>query len=245
MRHKGTPIHYALKSPKVGEVVCPKYSYRLGRSKTVVLHTRLGKVLYFLPRQPSFDLVARTIHRHNARRQAGLKAQSIWRAADPTCNMVACRVGCPYNATMPHTALIHDQATRLLRQRDAAVTPARVRVLQLLLASDAAMSHQALQQAAAASGQPFDKVTLYRVLDWLAAQGLAHSIAGHDRVRRFSLAGAHHAHAHFECDTCGRLFCLPGNPAVTPPALPPGFLSQRLDITVRGRCADCAPSSVA
>lgn len=144
---------------------------------------------------------------------------------------------------MPHTALIHDQATRLLRQRDAAVTPARVRVLQLLLASDAAMSHQALQQAAAASGQPFDKVTLYRVLDWLAAQGLVHSVPGHDRVRRFSLMSAHHAHAHFECGACGRLFCLHGKLAAPTPEMPEGFKPERLDITVHGRCADCAASA--
>lgn len=135
---------------------------------------------------------------------------------------------------------IQDQASLLLLQCGATATPARVRVLQLLLAADAAMSHQALQQAASASGQPFDKVTLYRVLDWLVEQGLLHSITGHDRVRRFSLSGAHHTHAHFECDACGRMFCLPGNMTAISPDLPPGFLSQRLDITVHGRCADCA-----
>lgn len=146
-----------------------------------------------------------------------------------------------YNGLMPASSLIHDQATRLLLQHGAVITPARVRVLQLLLAADAAMSHQALQQAASASGQPFDKVTLYRVLDWLVAQGLLHSVTGHDRVRRFSPMHAHAAHAHFECDACGRLFCLPGNPAATSPDLPPGFLPQRIDMTVHGRCADCVP----
>lgn len=135
---------------------------------------------------------------------------------------------------------ILDQATRLLRQRRAAATPARVRVLQLLLAADAAMSHQALQQAANASGQRFDKVTLYRVLDWLVAQGIVHSVTGHDRVRRFSLLSAHHAHAHFECRGCGRLFCLNGDLSAAIPEMPQGFLSERLDITVHGRCAHCA-----
>lgn len=140
---------------------------------------------------------------------------------------------------------IHDQATRLLHQRGVTATPARVRVLQLLLAADAAMSHQALQRAAAASGQPFDKVTLYRVLDWLAAQGLVHSVTGHDRVRRFSLMSAHHTHAHFECGNCGRLFCLHGDLAAAPPELPPGFAPERLDMTVHGRCADCAAAAPA
>lgn len=138
----------------------------------------------------------------------------------------------------PHP--VHDQATRLLQQRGAALTPARVRVLQLLLAADAAMSHQDLQLAASGGGQSFDKVTLYRVLDWLVAQGLVHSVTGHDRVRRFSPLHSHASHAHFECRDCGRLFCLGNHAPLAGPVLPPGFEPDHLDITVHGRCADCA-----
>ncbi len=133
-----------------------------------------------------------------------------------------------------------DQAARLLHLRGATATRARVRVLQLLLTADAAMSHHELQQAAA-SGQTFDKVTLYRVLDWLVAQELVHSITGQDRVRRFSLVRAHHGHAHFECSDCGRLFCLHSAMATAIPDVPSGFIPVMLDITVRGHCADCAP----
>lgn len=137
---------------------------------------------------------------------------------------------------------IQDQATRLLLQRGATATPTRVRVLQLLLAADAAMSHQALQQAATASGPAFDKVTLYRVLEWLVGQGLVHSVTGADRVRRFSPMLAHASHAHFECNDCGRLFCLHGTLPLSRPEIPEGFQPDRLDITVHGRCADCAAS---
>ena len=144
---------------------------------------------------------------------------------------------------MPTPSVVHDQATRLLQQHGAVLTPARARVLQLLLAADAAMSHQALQQAASASGQPFDKVTLYRVLDWLVAQGLVHSVMGHDRVRRFSPMQAHSTHAHFECRDCGRLFCLRGTLPLAKPEIPEGFQPDHLDITVHGRCADCAMSA--
>jgi len=146
---------------------------------------------------------------------------------------------------MPIPSPRHDQATRLLQQRGASITPTRVRVLQLLLTADAAMSHQALQQAASASGQgqPFDKVTLYRVLDWLVAQGLVHSVTGHDRVRRFSPMQAHTTHAHFECNDCGRLFCLHGTLPLARPEIPEGFQPERLAITVHGRCADCAASA--
>ena len=105
------------------------------------------------------------------------------------------------------------------------------------------MSHQALQQAASSSGLPFDKVTLYRVLDWLVAHGLVHSVTGHDRVRRFSPLHAHTTHAHFECNDCGRLFCLNDTLPLGRPDMPAGFQPDYLDVTVHGRCADCAISA--
>ncbi len=136
----------------------------------------------------------------------------------------------------------HDQAVRLLQERGATATPARVQVLQQLLAADTAVSHQTLMQAATAEAKPLDKVTLYRVLDWLVAQGLAHSVTGQDRVRRYGIAPLHHGHAHFECDSCGRLFCLEDRPSAQP-RTPPGFEARHIDVTVHGRCADCTRAS--
>ena len=132
----------------------------------------------------------------------------------------------------------HDEAVRLIQARGASATAARVRVLRELLAANTAVSHQTLMQDAAAEAQPFDKVTLYRVLDWLVAQGLAHSVTGQDRVRRYGVAPVHHGHAHFECDACGRLFCLEDRPRAQA-QVPAGFEARHVDVTVHGRCADC------
>ena len=136
----------------------------------------------------------------------------------------------------------HDKAVQLIKECGASATAARVQVLQLLLATNTTASHQALMQAATNEAQPLDKVTLYRVLDWLVAQGLAHSVTGQDRVRRFGVAHVHHGHAHFECDACGRLFCLADCPS-TQPRTPPGFEARHIDVTVHGRCAECLQAS--
>ncbi|OGU33951.1 MAG: hypothetical protein A2199_08755 [Hydrogenophilales bacterium RIFOXYA1_FULL_63_33] len=141
-----------------------------------------------------------------------------------------------------NSASHHDNAVRLIRECGASATTARVQVLQLLLAANTTVSHQALMQAATDEAQPLDKVTLYRVLDWLVAQGLAHSVTGQDRVRRFGVAHVHHGHAHFECDACGRLFCLADRPSAQP-RTPPGFEARHIDVTVHGRCADCVQTS--
>lgn len=146
----------------------------------------------------------------------------------------------PHKDSGHHNAGHRDTAVSRIEARGATATAARIQVLEMLLAAPSALSHHDLMAQARVAGRPLDKVTLYRVLDWLVAQTLAHSVTGRDRVRRFSAVQAHtHLHhAHFECDECGRLFCL-SEPAA-PPAAPPGFETRRVDLTLHGRCADCA-----
>jgi Fur family ferric uptake transcriptional regulator len=126
-----------------------------------------------------------------------------------------------------------------IRSAGARATPARIRVLQLLRAAPAAMTHHDIE--AALGGLSLDRVTLYRVLDWLAEAGLAHKSTDARGVFRFSVAaaGEHTAHAHFSCDACGRVFCLDAAPPA-PPNLPDGFSLSRMEIDLRGRCAACA-----
>lgn len=131
-----------------------------------------------------------------------------------------------------------DAVTAQIRQAGARATPARIRVLLLLRAATAAMTHHDLESALGAL--TLDRVTLYRVLDWLVDAGLAHKSTDARGVFRFSAAavGEHTAHAHFSCDACGRVFCLDAAPPA-PPALPHGFALSRMEIDLRGRCADC------
>lgn len=132
-----------------------------------------------------------------------------------------------------------DAVAAQIRASGARATPARIRVLQLLRTAPAALTHHDIEQAL--GDAMLDRVTLYRVLDWLVESGLAHKNADASRVYRFSLAapGEHTAHAHFRCEDCGRVFCLDAAPPA-PPVLPQGFRLARMDIDLRGRCAACA-----
>jgi len=130
-------------------------------------------------------------------------------------------------------------AQALLAQRGARTTRARVDVLAMLLASDEALSHHELEKRLA-RGHDIDRVTLYRVLEWLTAQGLAHKVPGEDRVWRYSAAApGHGAHPHFCCHDCGRIVCLEQSLRVTV-ALPSGFTRREIDVTVHGTCDACA-----
>jgi Fur family ferric uptake transcriptional regulator len=138
-------------------------------------------------------------------------------------------------------------ATALLRTTGERVTEPRVAVLEALLAFDHAASH--LDVTDALNGQAIDRVTVYRVLDWLVSVGLAHRIAGDDRVWRYMASntkksqkpGAQHSgHAHFTCDTCGQTFCLESVKPKIDLNVPHGFRTSEIDVKVRGRCAHCA-----
>ncbi|HEX4885965.1 MAG TPA: Fur family transcriptional regulator [Casimicrobiaceae bacterium] len=132
-------------------------------------------------------------------------------------------------------------AQALLASRGARATRARVDVLAVLLATGDALSHHDVERRLP-RGHGIDRVTLYRVLEWLTAQGLAHKVASDDRIWRFSAAGraGDGTHAHFRCSDCGRVICLEHArmPAIP---LPEGFRRADVEITVKGTCDACRP----
>jgi Fur family ferric uptake transcriptional regulator len=107
-------------------------------------------------------------------------------------------------------------AENQLRDSGLRVTDARIKVLAALLGAPYAFSHQDVQDTLV----DMDRVTLYRTLDCLTDAGLAHKIAGDDRVFHYNAAaveqGKHgedahiqqHQHGHFKCTRCARVFCI-------------------------------------
>ncbi len=136
---------------------------------------------------------------------------------------------------------IVDFARKQLDACGGRVTPARLTILALLLQTSTALSHQDIQDLLLRRGEAFDKVTLYRVLDWLVAQKLAHKLAGEDRIWRFNaVTNEQHIHPHFQCNSCGKLSCLDAVQLTLSP-LPAGFTLQAIDTTLRGVCPGCQP----
>ena len=138
------------------------------------------------------------------------------------------------------TANASAAAQEILRTVNARITRPRVAVLAELLTAPHALTHHEVAARVRRSLR-VDRVTIYRVLDWLVEKHLAHRIASDDRVWRYNAVADVHLddHVHFQCNRCGRVTCLDEevrNPGL---ALPPGFRSQQVEITVKGLCADC------
>ena len=140
---------------------------------------------------------------------------------------------------------VQARARAMIREIGARLTGPRLRVLSELLRADQALTHLDLQRRVEEGAEPIDRVTLYRVLDWLADNRLAHRVAGPDRVFRFSAQSTETPHGHFRCVQCGRMYCLGASAELERSVLatlPNGFTEQRVEVTVSGLCADCAPA---
>jgi len=127
-----------------------------------------------------------------------------------------------------------------IRAAGERLTAPRAAVLAVLLSSETALTHHEVEDALRAL-HCVDRVTVYRVLDWLVALGLAHRIAGEDRTWRFraNRDSSHEPHAHFTCSRCGKTVCLEDVAAPSRVRLPTGFLPQKVELTVQGLCAAC------
>jgi Fur family ferric uptake transcriptional regulator len=102
-----------------------------------------------------------------------------------------------------------EQAEAMIRRTGDRATSGRVRILAILLAEHRAITHHEIEKRLSGEHRP-DRVTLYRVLEWLNEKYFVHRVLSDDRVWRFRASvDAHpHHHAHFECKRCTRVICL-------------------------------------
>jgi Fur family transcriptional regulator, ferric uptake regulator len=145
--------------------------------------------------------------------------------------------------------IVFEQARQLLKGKAERLTSPRLAVLAALLNAKSALTQAEVHvNVEKLNPTHVDRVTIYRVLEWLTEVGLAHRVSGGDRVFRFSASINTHAHGHFHCSNCGRMFCIgaqqsskdTGLDASVKALLPTGFVSGDIDLTISGQCAECA-----
>lgn len=139
------------------------------------------------------------------------------------------------------TATSLPRAEQLLQDKRLRATPVRLGTLDVLLQAGRALTHGEIESALVALGERPDRVTLYRTLDFLVAEGLAHRVASEDRSWRYSAQpSSNHAHPHFCCNGCGTTLCLGGMTPALVVGLPDGYVFQQAELTIRGLCPRCA-----
>jgi Fur family ferric uptake transcriptional regulator len=106
------------------------------------------------------------------------------------------------------------------------------------------MSHQQIIDGLEKGATTIDRVTVYRILDWLVSEQLAHRVASESRAWHYgSIVDAEdhtdHAHAHFECRLCEKLYCIESSPPADSASLPSGFTLEQANVKFEGLCARC------
>ena len=115
----------------------------------------------------------------------------------------------------------------------------------------------AIREAIAAAGRPLSPVevldaaredvaalglaTVYRNLKALVDEGAVQVVMLPGEGPRYEMADHPHHH-HFRCDVCQKVFDVPGCPGDLGSLAPPGFVVDRHEITLYGRCDACAPA---
>ncbi len=137
-------------------------------------------------------------------------------------------------------SVVGPSSSQRIAARGGRVTRTRTAVLDTLCSASQPLAHEEVGAALAAAGIAHDRVTLYRTLDWLVTHGLAHRVAGSDRIWRFNATVEEgRSHAHFQCARCGAVFCLETTSPTLAATLPPGFRFERAELTVYGVCPNC------
>lgn len=81
--------------------------------------------------------------------------------------------------------------------------------------------------------------TVYRNIRSLVEEGWLAEVPLPGAPNRYEVAGKHHHH-HFRCRVCDRVYEVDSCPPDLRSLIPRGFRLEGHDITLFGRCADCA-----
>ena len=143
---------------------------------------------------------------------------------------------------MSSDAHVQTEVRDLLRSKGLRGTASRIAVLVALRKQAGPMSHEQLMATLGPNGH--DKASVWRILSDLADAGILRRMDLGDRIWRYELRDTCRAvteeHAHFLCESCGEVSCLPPlELRAAGGALPPQLLGAQFQVRVMGTCARC------
>ncbi|MFC4452769.1 Fur family transcriptional regulator [Deinococcus sonorensis] len=126
-------------------------------------------------------------------------------------------------------------ASRHTRQREV--------IAQVLSAAEGPLTAPELLSRAQLRLPGLGSATVYRTLKLLQEQGEALAV-NLDGEPRYEASGRGHHH-HFSCRSCGRVFSIQSCPVALPSGTvyPGGFVVEEHEVTLYGRCPQCASTT--
>jgi Fe2+ or Zn2+ uptake regulation protein len=118
------------------------------------------------------------------------------------------------------------------------LTPQRQQVYDVLLQD---RDHPTAEEVFIRAKQAMPEIshaTVYNCLDALVKCGLARQVQLERGATRF--CPNMRDHGHFHCSACGTIYDVDLPQDLPGVAMPRGFQAHSYDVTIHGRCADCA-----
>src|SRR5271167_3249164 len=120
---------------------------------------------------------------------------------------------------------------RATRQREA--------IKSVIEAAQRPLSPREVLDGARSVVQALGMATVYRNLKLLVAEGAVQVITLPGDNPRYEMRESAHHH-HFQCTTCRRVYDVAGCPGDLVRLAPRGFRVDHHDVTLYGRCPECA-----
>ncbi len=118
-------------------------------------------------------------------------------------------------------------------------TRQRAAIRDAIAAAERPLLPQEVLSAAQPASPGLGMATVYRGLKALLDEGEICAVQLPGENPRYEIAGGHHHH-HFQCRQCQRVFDVHACPGDLGRLAPPGFQVEGHEITLYGRCSDCA-----
>ena len=121
-------------------------------------------------------------------------------------------------------------------------TRQRSAIREAIAQADRPLLPQEVLDAAQQAVPGLGLATVYRNLKGLVEEGELQAVNLPGENSRFELAGHQHHH-HFQCRQCQRVFDVHACPGDLSRLAPQGFTVEDHDLTLYGRCKECAPAA--
>lgn len=133
-----------------------------------------------------------------------------------------------------------EDGKKIIKSAGLRSTGARLSVLNVLISAKTALSHAEIIERLS-DDYHYDRVTIYRVLEWLIDAHLIHRVPSDDRMLKFQvlLSKTSHQHAHLHCIKCHKIVCMDEIQPSLPNQITTQFQIESIDMIIKGRCSSC------
>jgi Fur family ferric uptake transcriptional regulator len=128
--------------------------------------------------------------------------------------------------------------SKILRENDLIRTSCREEIIKVIMKSPTPLSEEEIKTKV--SGK-FDRTTFYRTFKTLNSKSVIHKIVIDNSIIKYALSDKvrhQKQHAHFYCQICSKVFCLP-EVKWEYTGLPENYRTEQTELLIKGICTNC------